>query len=85
MPYPKTELTEFSENSVSIKTVQCIMENGVEYALSDPPPHRCSFVNSERGRNELLEAYNNEEVSETDYTAIMTKWGSEPSVIEIET
>lgn len=84
MTYLKTQLTELDNKKVSIKTSRFISEDGVEYEIDNQLPHRRAFVNSERGRLELLNAYNAGEVSEEDYNAIMAKWGDTPTVVEPE-
>jgi len=78
--YFKTQLAELDESKVSIKTQKYIMDGEIEYPID--LPHRRAFVNSTRGRAELLDAYNAGEVAEADYNAIVAKWGDTPAVVE---
>lgn len=75
--YEKNFIDMLSQDGVSIRTQKYTVADGVEYAIGIP--HRCAYVNSERGRaaviNDLPEQY---------ATAIMAVWGDAPTVIEEE-
>ena len=71
----KTMIEHLTPNGVNIKTQKYIEQDGVEYALGEP--HRCAFVNSERGRTEIAT-----ELPEPYLSAVMAVWGDAPTVIE---
>lgn len=73
--YEKITLDMLGENSVSIKTQNFITENGVEYAIGQP--HRCAYVNSAHGRDEISLA-----LVEPYLSAVMAIWGDTPTVTE---
>jgi hypothetical protein len=72
--YTKITLDMLTESSVSVKTQKYSEENGVEYLVGEP--HRCAYINSERGRNEIAE------LPEPYLSAVMAVWGDAPTVIE---
>lgn len=71
----KVVLDALSSDSVSIKKQLYIEHSGVEYAAG--PPHRCAYVNTERGRDELAGA-----LPEPYLSAVMAVWGASASVTE---
>ena len=73
--YQKITLDALDEEGVSVKTQQFIEQDGVEYALGSP--HRCAYVNSERGRSEITTA-----LEEPYLSAVMAVWGDVPTVTE---
>lgn len=68
-------LDALNENSVTVKTQRYIEENGVQLNVGEL--HAKSYVNSERGRAELLE-----EVEEPYLSAVLAVWGDTPTVVE---
>ena len=66
-------LDMLTETGVSVKTQKYIEDGGVEYAVGDP--HRCAYINSERGRREIAAA-----LPEPYLSAVMTVWGDRPAV-----
>lgn len=68
-------LDNLSTTSVSIKTMNYTIIDGVKYYFGEP--HRKAYVNSINGRidiaNELAEPY---------LSAVMEVWGTEPTVTE---
>ena len=71
----KISVDMLTDKGVSIKTQNYVDVDGVEYAAG--LPHRCAYINSERGRGELLAA-----VPEPYLSAVMTAWGDAPTVTE---
>ena len=71
----KTTLDMLTENSVSVMTQRYVEEDGQEYAVGEP--HRCAYVNSERGRAEITAA-----LPEPYLTAVMAIWGTAATVVE---
>ena len=64
-----------TETSVSIKKQLYIEQGGVEYAAG--PPHRCAYINSERGRAEIAAA-----LAEPYLSAVMAVWGGAAAVTD---
>ncbi len=62
-------------DSVSILTRKFINLDEVETQVGDN--HRCSYVNSKQGRQELIQAE-----PENVVNAVLAIWGVEPTVIE---
>jgi hypothetical protein len=75
MLYSKTKITELDGRGVSIEMQQYVVDNGTEYSIG--MSHRCAYVNSERGRAELVA-----EVPEPYLSAVMMVWEETPTVIE---
>ena len=73
----KTTLDMLTEKSVRVKTQRYVEDGGVEYAVGDP--HRCAYVNSERGREAIAAA-----LQEPYLSAVMAIWGDTPNVVETE-
>ena len=71
----KISLDALNENSVTVKTQQCIEVDGK--ALHVGELHAKAYMNSERGREELAE-----EVSEPYLSAVLAVWGDESKVKE---
>jgi hypothetical protein len=71
----KTTLDILTENSVSVKKQQYIIQDGKEYAIG--MPWRRAYINSSQGRKQV-----NAEVAEPYKTAIFAIWGDEPTVAE---
>ena len=71
----KVTLDMLTLDFVSIKKQQYIESAGIEYVVGEP--HRCAYINSERGRAELLAT-----VPEPYLSAVMTIWGDVPTVTE---
>jgi hypothetical protein len=72
----KSYQLDLTVNEVSIKTQLYVEVDGANYAAG--PPHRVSFVNSERGRAELAA-----ELPEPYLSAVMAVWGEMPTVTEV--
>ena len=64
-----------TKDSVSIKTLKFIEEEGQKYQVGDI--HRCAYANSESGRQNISEN-EPEDVS----TAVLQYWGDTPTVAE---
>jgi hypothetical protein len=71
----KTTLDMLTETGVSVKTQKYVEDGGVEYAVGEP--HRCAYVNSERGRAEIAA-----ELPEPYLSAVLAVWSDAPTVIE---
>lgn len=71
----KISLDMLTESSVSVRTQKYITDEGVEYAVGEP--HRCAYVNSERGRAEIAA-----ELPEPYLSAVLAVWGDAPTVFE---
>jgi hypothetical protein len=71
----KTTLDMLTETGVSVRTQKYIEDGGIEYAVGEP--HRCAYVNSERGRAEIAEA-----LQEPYLSAVMAVWGESATVVE---
>ena len=71
----KITLDMLTETGVSVKTQKYVEDGGVEYAVGEP--HRCAYVNSERGRQEITAT-----LEEPYLSAVMAVWGDAPTVIE---
>ena len=76
----KITIDQLTEYGVSIKWQNYIVDEGIEYEID--MPHRCAFVNSVRGRADLLNALNDGDIAQADYNAIMAKWGDAPTIEE---
>lgn len=68
-------LSELTTDGVSVVTRKCITLEGEKHYVGDP--HRKAYVNSESGRAEI-----SAELSEPYLSAVMTVWGTSPSIIE---
>lgn len=66
-----------TQNSVSVKRQKTIVADGMTYAIGDP--HRCAYVNSAFGREQLAE-----DVPEPYCGAIIAVWGDVPTVSDPE-
>lgn len=71
----RISLDVLNENSVTVKTQQYVEINGEELNVGEL--HAKAYMNSERGRAELVE-----EVSEPYLSAVLAVWGEEPKVKE---
>lgn len=71
----KVVLDALSSDSVSIKKQLYIEHDGVAYAAG--PPHRCAYVNTDRGRGELAAV-----LPEPYLSAVMAVWGASASMAE---
>lgn len=71
----KITLDMLTETGVSVKTQKYVEDGGVEYAVGEP--HRCAYVNSERGRAEIAA-----ELPEPYLSAVLAVWGEAPTVFE---
>ena len=71
----KTTLDMLTADSVSIKTQQYTTVEGIEYSIGQP--HRCAYVNSERGRAEIMGV-----LADPYLSAVMMVWGDTPTVTE---
>jgi hypothetical protein len=71
----KITLDMLTDKSVSVMTQRYVEEDGVEYPVGEP--HRCSYINSKRGRADVATA-----LEEPYLSAVMAMWGAEPSVSE---
>jgi hypothetical protein len=71
----KTTLDMLTAASVSVMTQKYLEDDGTLYAVGEP--HRCAYVNSTRGREELAAA-----LEEPYLSAVMAVWGAEPTVEE---
>ncbi len=68
-------LDMLTQDSVSVKTQKYTDVEGVEYPIGQP--HRKAYVNSARGRQEVMD-----ELPEPHQTAIFAIWGDTPTVVE---
>jgi hypothetical protein len=73
----KITLDMLTQDSVSLKKQQYIVQDGQEYAIGQP--WRRAYVNSVRGRTQVQE-----EVPEPYKTAIFAVWCDTPTVSEAE-
>lgn len=64
-----------TQNGVSVKKQQYIVQDGKEYAIGEPK--RTAYVNSVQGRSQVQD-----EVIEPYKSAIMLIWGDEPTISE---
>jgi len=71
----KITLDMLTQDSVSVKKQQYIVQDGKEYAIGEP--WRRAYVNSISGRQQL-----ENEVPEPYKSVIMLMWGNEPTVSE---
>lgn len=71
----KIIIEALNERSVSIKSQKYLLTKGIEYPIG--LPHRCAYVNSDRGRSEIAAA-----LEEPYLSAVMAVWGDTPTVIE---
>lgn len=71
----KITLDMLTQDSVSLKKQQYIVQDGKEYAIGEP--WRRAYVNSTRGREQVQQ-----EVPEPYRSVIMLMWGNEPTVLE---
>ena len=68
-------LDALTQNSVSVKTRKTITQDGIGYEIGDP--HRCAYVNSVSGRQQLAA-----ELPEPYLSAVLAVWGNAPTVDE---
>ena len=68
-------LDMLSQNSVSVKKQQYIIQNEIEYAIGQP--HRKAYINSVRGREDVQN-----ELPLAQQNAIFAVWGDTPTVTE---
>ena len=66
-------LDELTQDSVSVATRKYIEEEGVKYFVGNI--HRRAFINSIEGRKEI-----NDNLNDPYLSAVMTVWGSSPTV-----
>jgi len=71
----KITLDMLTQDSVSVKKQQYIMQDGKEYVIGRP--HRKAYVNSIRGRQEIQN-----ELPQAQQNAIFAIWGDTPTVDE---
>lgn len=71
----KITLDTLTQDSVSVKKQQYIVQDGKEYAIGEP--WRRAYVNSISGRQQV-----ENEVPEPYKSVIMLMWGNEPTVSE---
>lgn len=71
----KITLDMLTQDSVSVKKQQYVMQDGKEYAIGEP--WRRAYVNSTSGRQQVQE-----EVAEPYKSVILMIWGNEPTVTE---
>jgi len=71
----KITLDMLTENSISVMTQKYMEVDGQDYAVGEP--HRCAYLNSARGREEISAA-----LEEPYLSAVMVVWGAEPAVEE---
>ena len=71
----KITLDMLTQDSVSVKTQNYVVVEGIEYPIGQP--HRRAYVNSIRGRQAV-----DEELPEAQKNAIFAVWGNEPTVVE---
>jgi hypothetical protein len=71
----KITLDMLTQDSVSVKKQQFILQNGKEYEIGEP--WRRAYVNSVQGREQVQS-----EVSEPYKSVIMLMWGDTPTVDE---
>lgn len=74
----KTTLDMLTTDSVSVKIQQYTTIDGQEYAIGQP--HRKAYVNSTRGRAEVMA-----ELPGAHIAAILSIWGETPTVNEVIT
>ena len=68
-------LDALTQNSVSVKTRKTITQDGLGYEIGEP--HRCAYVNSVLGRQQLLQ-----QVPQPYCSAVLAVWGAQPTVEE---
>lgn len=73
----KKTVDMLTENHVSILTQKFIEIDGVNQQVGSN--HRCSYQNSETGRNKLIT-----EQSESVVNSVMAIWGDTPTIVETE-
>ena len=73
----KITLSILTSDSVSLKKQQFTTVDSVEYTIGEP--WRRAYVNSIQGRIDMQN-----EVAEPYKTAIMTVWGSTPTVVNAQ-
>ena len=64
-----------TQDSVSVKTQKVLLQNGTVYQVGCP--HRCAYVNSVLGRQQLLQ-----QVPQPYCSAVLAVWGAQPTVEE---
>ena len=64
-----------TKDSVSVKTQKVLLQNGTVYQVGCP--HRCAYVNSVLGRQQLLQ-----QVPQPYCSAVLAVWGAQPTVEE---
>ena len=72
----KITLDMLTQDSVSVKKQQYIVQNGTEYAIGEP--WRRAYVNSTQGRQEI-----ENEVAEPYRGVIFMMWGDSPTIDEV--
>lgn len=70
----RISLDALTSSSVSVKTQKYVVVDDTEYAVGEP--HRCAYVNTERGREEIAT------LPEPYLSAVMAVWGDTPTVVE---
>ncbi|GIQ70898.1 hypothetical protein DUZ99_08745 [Xylanibacillus composti] len=73
----KITLDMLTPDSVSVKTQQYVIVDGVEYPIGQP--HRIAFVNNAAGRAAI-----NGELPPAQANAIMAVWGNGPTIADQE-
>lgn len=71
----KIIIDELTNTSVSIRKQRYVIDYGTVYYVGEP--HRCAYMNSERGRAEIASA-----LPEPYLSAVMAVWGENPTVQE---
>ncbi len=71
----KITLDMLTQNSVSVKKQQYIVQDGKEYAIGEP--WRRAYVNSTQGRKQV-----ENEVPEPYKSVVLLMWGDTPTVTE---
>lgn len=69
----RISLDYLTTQGVSVSRQKVLVQNGEEYAVG--LPHRRAYVNSLRGRKEIMQ-----ELSEPYQSAVLAVWGDAPSV-----
>lgn len=71
----KIIIDELTNTNVSIRNQKYVIDDGTVYYVGEP--HRCAYMNSERGRTEIASA-----LPEPYLSAVMAVWGESPTIVE---
>ncbi|MBU5425023.1 hypothetical protein KQI41_01255 [Tissierella pigra] len=71
----KITLDMLTQDSVSVKKQQYVVQEGKEYAIGDI--WRRAYVNSLQGRQQIQE-----EVTEPYKSVVLLMWGDNPTIVE---